>query len=304
MSSRDYPRLLVEEFGRQLLETGDLDPVYIALRRVEWPEEQMRRWLLAYWLCYHAGAASWLSEQKGVLFWAWLMAAARNEDPAPVGKHMVVNTEKWPRAPERRHWRGQQAVKSVEFLMERYQLPEHMVDYIIGNEDADHTCQAVRQRTEEHWGFGAWVSFKVADMLERVLDVPVRFSYDDVMYEEPRRGALMIWREKAGVPVDARIKDEDAAIRQVISHLLDHFKDEEAPPLGGSERQFGLQEAETLACKYKGHLNGHYPVGNDIIDIRRGLEPWARVSEAAAEMLHWFPAVPQALPEAQAGTRG
>ena len=48
---RDYPRLSIEEFGRHLLDTGDLDPVYLALHRMRAAPvfdnvSQLKRWLI------------------------------------------------------------------------------------------------------------------------------------------------------------------------------------------------------------------------------------------------------------------
>ena len=103
MSTRHYPRLDIEEFSAELITSLDLDPVYSALVKMEMPESQLKRWLLAYFLCYHPGAASWLSEQEGTMYWGCLLRAAENELLSPLG-------ERWPRAPERRHWRGKAAM--------------------------------------------------------------------------------------------------------------------------------------------------------------------------------------------------
>lgn len=290
MTSRNYPRLDIETFGEHLILSGDLDPVYIALSRVEWPEGQLERWLVAYWCLYHPGAASWLSERSGPAFWDALMDAAANIDrkPAPVGG-------RWPRASERRHWRGANAVGCVEDLRRRYpERPEAMVEYI-SQPNQPHgelypqppSYGLVTGRVMEHVSFGPWIAFKVADMLERVCDVPVKFSVDDAMYESPRQAALELWRLKAGVAADCKIKDEQQAVLQVVDYLIDRFKGHAAPPGGG--RPVGYQEVETILCKWKSHKSGHYPLDNDLREIRAGSLPWAQVSSACAEFLHHMP---------------
>ena len=293
MAPRDYPRLTVEDFGEHLLLSGDLDPVYIALSRMEWDEAQRNRWLIAYWSCYHPGAASWLSEKEGFDFWRWMEAAALNvpEHPAPgeIGR--------WPRAPERRHWRGLNATRSVSDLKRRYLgQPERVVDYLgeeviraspFGGVLAPPPYVIVAQRVKEHDGFGDWIAYKVADMLERVCGVGVTFTHEDAMYDAPVKSALRLWRERAGVPADARIKDEAAAVRQVVDWMLHRFAAFDAPPGGG--RKVGLQEVETILCKHQSHLNGHYQLNNDLLEIRAGAEPWAEHSETAAQFLHHFP---------------
>jgi hypothetical protein len=42
-----------------------------------------------------------------------------------------------------------------------------------------------------------------------------------------------------------------------------------APPR--FERRINIQEIETILCKWKSHINGHYFVGKDIQEIRHGL---------------------------------
>src|SRR5690606_2202452 len=48
MPTRNYPRLGIVPFAQHLLRTGDLDPIYLALNKVQWPEAQKYRWLVAY----------------------------------------------------------------------------------------------------------------------------------------------------------------------------------------------------------------------------------------------------------------
>src|SRR5690606_13153596 len=132
MAKRDYPRLDIYEFGRHLLETGDLDPVYIALDRMEWSQvEQLGRWLVAYWAFYHCGVASWLSEHDRDSFWDVMELAARNEDPAPPGG-------RWPRGSERRHFRGAQSLNAIAEWRQAYgDNPHEMVSWIAGGSLAD-----------------------------------------------------------------------------------------------------------------------------------------------------------------------
>lgn len=286
MSTRAYPRLAIEPFGRQLITSGDLDPVYIALAKMEMDRPQLARWLVSYWLCYHSGAASWLSEQEGDSYWYWLKAAAWNNVSTPLG-----GDSRWPRAPERRHWRGASAVKSADHLADRYQTPLDMVEWCawedVDLEGVPLACVDVRERVEEHVGFGPWISFKVADMIDRVWGTPVEFSMTDILYDSPEQAALRLWKYKQGLPDAAEPKDRGRAVSQVMHHLLDQFKGVTAPPL--HDRPIGLPEVETILCKWGSHMNGHYPLDNDLTDIRAGAEPWAAVSSTAAAFLHHFP---------------
>jgi hypothetical protein len=42
-----------------------------------------------------------------------------------------------------------------------------------------------------------------------------------------------------------------------------------APPR--YERGLDVQEYETILCKWSSHMKGHYPLGNDIHEIKKGL---------------------------------
>lgn len=283
---RKYPRLGIQEFGVHLLRTNDLDPIYVALVRCRdeygWTRDQLYRWLVAYWCFYHAGVASWMSTQEGQQFWHWMGIAAENVDPSPTGG-------RWPRGAERRHCRGGQAVKCIRQLRHRYgPLPEQMVVRLTSGYDcglsttiSKVSVSEVMERAQEHYLFGPWISFKIADMIDRVLGVPVDFDQGHMfMFKDPVEAALMLWRQHNGLSENARPKDQDHVLGLVVSNLSAMFMTFRAPPL--DDRPVGLQEIETILCKWKSHMNGHYPLYNDIDEILAGLDPWTSESEAAA----------------------
>ena len=269
---RDYSKLAVEQFGRQLLTSGDLDPVYIALPQAIQEVKQLHRWLISYWCFYHCGVASWLSEQEGDAFWKGMLLAAHNEQESPLGG-------RWPRGQERRHARGAQGIKMVTHLRERYGTePETMVSDLSKMGGGGVVFSAMATHIKTHSLFGPWIAFKVCDMMERIIGVPVNFDQADVfMFKDPVKAALMLWREKVGLPEGAKPKDEGAAIREIVAYLKDEFKDLKAPPL--HDRPVELQEVETVLCKWKSHMNGHYPLFNDIDEINEGLHGWGETAE-------------------------
>lgn len=292
---RNYERLNIEAFGAQLLQSRDLDPIYVALhKQFVGPAgsiPQLKRWMVAYWCFYHAGQASYISEAEGAEFWSRMRECARNEALSPIG-------ERWQRGHERRHFRGDAASKAVRTMMGRYlDGPEALVDMILGPEPA---CgyqplrfSEVSERAQDLPLFGPWIGFKVADMVDRVLGIKVVFNEGDVftpMFKDPTKAAVKLWCLKAGLSEDAKPKDEQKAVHDVVAYLIDHFKKFKAPPLG--DRPVGIQEVETILCKWKSHMNGHYPLFNDIDEIRTGVEPWMTVSETAAEFLAAMPSRP------------
>ena len=273
MPGRDYKRLPIEEFGRHLIESGDLDPVYIALPKAMDNTAQMYRWLIAYWCFYHCGVASHMSEHEGNAFWTEMLRAAHNSLEAPVGG-------RWPRGHERRHARGDQGVKMVTHLRQLYgRLPEKMVEDMVDLCQGGVEFSVISRHVRQHTLFGPWIAFKVGDMLERVLECPVSFVNADVfMFKDPVKATLMMWRDKYGLPETARPKDELHVIREAVDYLKHEFRELSAPP--NRDRPVDLQEVETVLCKWKSSMNGHYGPYNDINEITAGLEGWGETAMA------------------------
>jgi hypothetical protein len=288
---RSYARMPIEAFGRFLLESGDLDPVYVALRRWDQKLAVTYRWLLAYWCWYDCGVASWIAEaQEPEDFWRRMGKAAANDQPTPLGG-------RFPRGHERRHARGKQGIEMVSRLRAQYPNPEHFVGHLCTVPPGT-LCSEIAKHVRSHYLFGDWIAFKVADMAERVLSVPVSFSEGDVlMFEQPRQAALLYWKQRY-LKCDANQlealsldqvspRDPAGAIAQVVEHLIKEFGKFDAPPDG--RRKVGLQEVETILCKWKSHVGGHYPLLNDVIEIRAGVEPWTEHSEIARSFLGAMP---------------
>jgi hypothetical protein len=283
-----YPLLDIYTFGEHLLKSKDIDPVYVVLNNSGWSTELKARWCLAYWCTYHVGVASYVAAHEAPTeYWWTLGEVAQNVKQAPGGG-------RWPRGKERRHWRGGQAISSFEDLMRRYgKKPEGFVEAVatpVGAPSDDRydppwpvgnvpgrgwpalEYKLVAQRVQEHVGFGPWMSFKIADMLEQVFRVPVSFDNAAVfMFKDPKEAALRFWRLKYKLPENARPNDEAEVINKVVAHLQDHFQEFLAP---NENRFVGLQEVETILCKWKSHLNGHYPLNNDIEELRAAALEW------------------------------
>lgn len=278
MASRDYERLSIEDFGRHLILSDDLDPVYTALNRVslnDWDMAQVKRFMTAYWCFYHVGFSAWMSHFKENAFWSRLYEAAINVTESPVGGP-------WPRGSERRHFRAQNAIKGASGLIDGYHDAEGFVDYCAGA--GPQAFRQVRNRVLEHSQFGPWMAFKVADMIERVLKVPVSFDRAEVfMFDDPRKAAISLYKMRSGLVPETKLKDETGAIETVCEYLTNYFSTLRAP---GLNRPIGLQEVETVLCKWKSHMNGHYPVNKDTVEIREGLTEWARLAPSCRQFLN------------------
>jgi len=237
-------------FGEALLHTKDLDPIYCMLKGSEMSDPQTKRWLLAYWMFYHAGVSSRISEATD--FWA----ACR-----------YAYDEKWPRGVERRHFRGQKALDAINVMSAK--SPEYIVDWLMGDGDS---FQHIKDRCMKLPQFGPWISWKVADMIERVLGVPVDFSDCSLdMYRDPSMAVSLY------VTGDKRAKITKDQFNIAVNELLSHFSSFDAPPY--HDRACNIQEVETILCKWKSHIGGHYPLGKDTKDIKDGLVGWGKTAE-------------------------
>lgn len=243
----------VKAFGSALLEARDLDPIYDMLYAADLAREQLYRWLLAYWWFYHAGVAANIASAPD-----FYRQALRAFD------------EKWPRGTERRHFRSAPARASIIWFQERFADPTQAIESLEAP-----TFQGVKTKVLEWPLFGDWIAFKVADMLERVGGFRISFADCELdFYDSPAKAALIV-AEQAGRP--------DWQVAEVVFYLTEIFRDFQAPP--DYARPLGVQEIETILCKYKSHLSGHYPVGKDRHEIFEGLGGWGVLASRLRESL-------------------
>jgi hypothetical protein len=114
----------IYEFGDALIRTRDLDPVYCAIYDAKLSEPQVSRLLLSYWCFYNLGAAAAISEKEADEYWRFMRIAAVNEEPP---RKWNLPGERWPRASERRHFRGEKCVRAVEQMRIKFIQPEAAV---------------------------------------------------------------------------------------------------------------------------------------------------------------------------------
>lgn len=266
----------VEEFGRALIRAGDLDPIYEMLVQSPITEAQLKKWLVAYWCFYHAGVASWITEQND--FWKAVLHAFDTNAP---------------RGAERRHFRGDSPRESIQKIRQWYPEPEWLIEMLTEAGDAPLiTFRQIRERVKSLPHFGDWIAFKVADMLERVLNFQVDFTDCDLyMYEAPTQGAAFVFADEdiapkiAALGMDKQVKRgwdwqtgrklEDK-VKATVLYLLYQFREDKAPPK--FDRTINVQEVETILCKYKSHRNGQYPIGKDRKEIIHGLSNWGKLA--------------------------
>lgn len=244
-----------QDMGHDLIITQDLDPIYTIVAASDMSENMLKRWLLAYWCYYHAGVASYVAEGDSRQFYDRMWSGL---------------DDKWPRGMERRYFYGQQAANLLNGL-ENYGSPEKVVDTMTGHQD----FQSIAVAVEEFTGFGPWMSWKIADMAERVLCYDVDFSNTSLaIYKDPVMGAAFILTGDKGYKLS---KEE---LESVVDDMESQLSYLDAPPY--YDRPVNIQEIETVLCKYKAHCYGFYPLGNDTHHIHKGFEKrnWGDLAKA------------------------
>lgn len=236
------------EFGRQLLETKDLDPVYVCVWEAGLEEHLLKKWLLAYWCFYDMGTASVISSAPS--YWSMMKKAAGTKD--------------FPRGSERRHFRGNNSLNSVAYLS------SYGVDQLFAPLLRQTSCEGVMKEVTAWTGFGPWIAFKVADMLEALGLAEISFDAKSVfLFDSPREGAETLREELEG---DAKTfptaKINSWAVETILKKLSKDYP--LAPP--DYRRPLGAQEAETILCKWKSHFNGRYKIGEDIAHGKKSLK--------------------------------
>lgn len=271
----------IRDFGDALIRTRDLDPLYVGMVGARLDQRQLARYLLAYWCFYHVGAAAWLSEQEGEDYWGQMEVAARNVTE-PLMSDEMLPAGRWPRAAERRHFRGQKCVDAVAWLQREYERPENPVEHLSltslpGSGDGL-TDRVIMERVQCWPMFGPWISFKAADMMERVWGANVRFNPNlGLMYTEPRSALDLLWTTPECVTNGMLVED-------IYGGLLTYFGARREPARG--DRPCGPQEVETVLCKWKSMCGGHYYVGRDVHEHRCALAGWG---ETADRILRAYP---------------
>ncbi len=210
------------------------------------------------------------------------MKAAINEAPTPFGS-------RWPRASERRHFRGLQAATAIKDWHDTYEsYPEGMMYRIA--EGAPSFIDTLK-RAQEHRSIGNWMGFKLVDLVDACMGGEI--DQTDVslfFYDTPKHSLLRLWREKQGYADNVQPKDEQQVIIAMTDYLKEKLEGFEIPHKPG--KPVDMFCLETCFCKFQSHLNGHYPLYNDIDEISHGLEPWIPYSSNAKLFLEMMPRNP------------
>ena len=226
-------------FARELVSTGELDPIYTMLyrARAEKGDDWVAKFCMYMLMFYETSGAYSAADDSD--FWEYV----RTNYPTAV------------RGKERRYFRGEAGIASYTSLarvggaIEAFQVPVQAT-----------TLPAFRRAVESAGvvGFGEYFMLKWADYCANIFLSPLSFDDLPKMLPSPPLKCL-----KQVFP--------DKTPRQGLEIITSWVSDMDDPFSG--TRKCGFSEAETIACAIPSYLHkGRYKMGDDIRKYREQLK--------------------------------
>lgn len=232
----------MREFARELILTGEQDPIYtLVARTARHPDYGLgwtARFCTYFLMFYDAGGAAIAASKDNDEFW----------------DRIRYRFDVLPRGKERRHFRGASGLASFTSLR-RLGGPVAAFRFPTLGEGLGSFERALRGAGVV--GFGPYLTLKWADLADAVYQV--NFDYSDLtsMLPDPPKKALQLM-----FPQQA-LRDGLYRVKSWIEDLDEPF---------GGYRKCGLSEAETIACAVPTYLiKGRYKMGDDIAKYHKAL---------------------------------
>lgn len=233
--------------------SDDLDPVYVGVQKAqaELGEKKTHRFLAAMVLYYHIGLACQITDNStDENFW----------------DVMFENYEGTKRGTERRYFRGEQGLRSLNYLKATYKTP---TDFLMGLYRPKYS--QLMKAFEPVPAFGPYFVWKIQDFYDRILGMPVA---PDTCIEhlpgEPLKGMELVRKEMG---------HDDYTVKEMFDYMEAAIHLEgaiPAPPL--KDRPVDIREIETCMCMLKHYYNGSDYVGKDLLDKYESLTGWGETA--------------------------
>ena len=231
--------LSFREFSKQIIETGDIDPDYILIRKkckeYGWGKKQMFNWILHKLVIYDS-----YSELQ------------------------VIKKEK--------------NIFDVKYGTERRKSKRFAKDYLNNIQRAFIDIDVDKFFTQKGYivfskiktikGFGSWAAWKFMDLMSCCYGLDVDFETIDFRkaYTFPLKGLLMI----NDLPEDVKILQDTKLYKKLMhnaSEMIQGLETLNSPH--NNNRGLRINEVETLLCKYHSYKHNKYKVGQDIEHLNK-----------------------------------
>lgn len=237
-------------FHQEMVDTNEMDPVYPVLkemgRLLDLDKEDLT-WLVHVYVAYYD------------------MGSALNcfeENPQPrIPSNPTLNRFC---ATERRGHRDPYRFKPhfqslVSIAESNGGLYSWITKYLTN--DPKQSWRAIQAPLEIIYGNGRWASYKISEMLQKVIDLPIEApDMGHANSTGPRDGLAYLYNN---LPTGNKTKDIatlDSISNDLVSKLTTH---------GVSAK---IEEVETSLCGVKSLINGHYYIGADIDKMQESLD--------------------------------
>lgn len=254
-------RMSIVDFGKSLIESEDLDPVYVALHNSDLSEDDIESFILAWLMYYHVGVACEIMQDDDIM-----------ESMMFVAEH----NDEYPRGNQRKHHRKQPAMNCILDMIDKCDDAAGFASWCLSG---GVSARSIFGKVCELVGWGPCMAWRVPDLYERLGISSVKFYDDDTdlfFSAGPLHGALLCC-ETYGLnpdPIDAHL------------YVMEHLGHIKAPP--GYERTINIQETETIFCKWKSHMSGRYDIGRDTERSKQQLI-WAENNNLAMDLIKTLP---------------
>lgn len=231
------------QFARDLVTTGELDPVYNLIYggKQRYGDQWAAQFALHFFMYYDVGQAAALANAQTELdFW-----------------HMQnFGYDAFKRGSERRHFRGEKG-KQAMLNLQHIGSPEQIWKRMHGLHY--HSLRLNVQDKFQGCQIGDYFTWKAMDILDRCLGMPVQLSVNEAaqyLPDTPVKAIRTFWR----------ITPICEALDQVVTVIND------LPAPGAPTRNCSYSEAETILCAMYGFNKGTYKFGSDIVKRREQLK--------------------------------
>lgn len=241
-----------QELADVLIQTGELDPVYIWLHKVDkiqgrpWTNRFLTHFLMYYDLGEAVEAANRTTEDD---FW----------------RYVTDNYSSFRRGHERRHSKGIVGLKYLDNIKE-YGTPSELWEFMYYPTYGGmvHRIQADLPAC----GIGPYFIWKIMDFYDRCLGRPVDISFIEANKYLPEMAAKCAKQMYPYHPV-----------HHILAMVREYIEDQPAP--GAPTRLCSYPEAESILCAMRGYfVTGTYKIGSDL-DRR-----WAELADYPDLQIH------------------
>ncbi len=237
-------------FHQEMVETNELDPVYPVLkemgRLLNLSKEDLT-WLVHVYVAYYDMGSA-------------LNCFEENPQPRVPSNPTLSRFCATERRGHRDPYRFKPHFESLVSISENNGgLYAWITKYLTG--DPERSWKAIQAPLEVIYGNGRWAAYKVAEMLQKVIDLPIQApDMGHANSTGPRDGLAYLYSD---LPTGNKALD---------IATLDAYSQDLLQKVAAQGASAKIEEVETSLCGLKSLINGHYYIGADIDKMQESLD--------------------------------